>query len=272
MQNSLITNEHVNTQNTPASWQQFAELSNSATKAHPMLKPLCQLQPSPHRLQPSTSSITVTRDWKPYKCPLPGSQRFAFRNRLQRPQAAAWEAPVQPTGMMNACCPQPPQRAGCQALPAAGSRDRLLGTLVLTSLPITCNGGQTLSMFVTVLWAWGPGPDGSPLQSAEKALSRQGCWWQGKRRVCAEKNYFRGLCPWCDVKRQRTGQGFTPSPPPPQCHWSVYFISQQRLNPSYFYSSPIDLKPSFQPSRTLSPATSYKVNIFKSAPSNGKNK
>lgn len=78
----------------------------------------------------------------------------------------------------------------------------------------------------------------------------------------------------CDARQSfRTGQCSTPSLLPPHRHRSIYFVSQQRLNPSYLYSIPIDLKqPSFKPSRTLSPATSYEVNISKFAQTNDQNK
>lgn len=135
---------------------------------------------------------------------------------------------------------------------------------MLTSLPTTFNGGQTACLDVhNCVPALGLGARGfngteegtTPYTQPKKPSAEEAPGNGAEGGSVPRRITFPAFV--CDARQSfRTGQCFTPSLLPPHRHRSIYFVSQQRLNPSYLYSIPIDLKqPSFKPSRTLSPAT-----------------
>lgn len=165
--------------------------------------------------------------------------------------------------------------------PELAPQNKLWRAPVLTSLPTTFNGGQTACLDVhNCVPALGSGARGfngteegtTPYTQPKKPSAEEAPGNGAEGGSVPRRITFPAFV--CDARQSfRTGQCFTPSLLPPHRHRSIYFVSQQRLNPSYLYSIPIDLKqPSFKPSRTLSPATSYEVNISKFAQTNDQNK
>lgn len=127
-------------QNTPASWQQFAELSNSAAKVHLMLKTLCQCEPSPYKWQSRNASITITRDWKLTGCCYPHLSAAPSRTTSKRERLQFDQGEVGRHAFLS-----PPSGLGTPS-PTAASTEQ---TFKDGRVNIACNGGQD-----RVLWHW----------------------------------------------------------------------------------------------------------------------